>query len=98
MPTDNESIGYFQENAVTFVPRSKAANAGGVAVSGLGDDPEFMRIQWSAEEVDAKLLSIMQIYTLSVLITVAKMARLITSKEPISQPFKRWRIPFSLMG
>lgn len=59
MPTDNESIGYFHENAVTFVP-GKAANAGGVAVSGLEMTQNSMRIQWSAEEVDAKLLSIMQ--------------------------------------
>ncbi|MCH2205715.1 MAG: NADP-specific glutamate dehydrogenase [Lentisphaerales bacterium] len=59
MPTDNESIGYFQANGVSFVP-GKAANAGGVAVSGLEMTQNSMRIQWSAEEVDAKLLSIMQ--------------------------------------
>ena len=59
MPTDNESIGYFQENGVTFIP-GKAANAGGVAVSGLEMTQNSMRIQWTAEEVDAKLLSIMQ--------------------------------------
>ena len=59
MPTDNESIGYFQENGVSFIP-GKAANAGGVAVSGLEMTQNAMRIQWTAEEVDNKLLSIMQ--------------------------------------
>lgn len=59
MPTDNESIGYFQENNVIFIP-GKAANAGGVAVSGLEMTQNSMRIQWTAEEVDAKLLSIMK--------------------------------------
>ena len=59
MPTDNESIKHLQGNKVTFVP-GKAANAGGVAVSGLEMTQNSMRIQWTAEEVDKKLLEIMQ--------------------------------------
>lgn len=59
MPTDNKSIKYLQANDVTFIP-GKAANAGGVAVSGLEMTQNSMRIQWPAEEVDAKLLQIMQ--------------------------------------
>jgi glutamate dehydrogenase (NADP+) len=59
MPTDNESITYFQKNGVAFIP-GKAANAGGVAVSGLEMTQNAMRIQWSAEEVDTKLLAIMK--------------------------------------
>jgi glutamate dehydrogenase (NADP+) len=59
MPTDNKSIKYLQANNVTFIP-GKAANAGGVAVSGLEMTQNSMRIQWPAEEVDAKLLQIMQ--------------------------------------
>jgi len=59
MPTDNESIKFLQGNKVTFIP-GKAANAGGVAVSGLEMTQNSMRIQWTAEEVDKKLLEIMQ--------------------------------------
>jgi glutamate dehydrogenase (NADP+) len=59
MPTDNTSIKYLQKNKITFIP-GKAANAGGVAVSGLEMTQNSMRIQWTAEEVDKKLLEIMQ--------------------------------------
>lgn len=59
MPTDNESIKFLQSKKVSFVP-GKAANAGGVAVSGLEMTQNSMRIQWTAEEVDKKLLEIMQ--------------------------------------
>ncbi|MCM8538217.1 MAG: NADP-specific glutamate dehydrogenase [Lentisphaeraceae bacterium] len=59
MPTDNESIEYLQANKVIFIP-GKAANAGGVAVSGLEMTQNSMRIQWTAKEVDEKLLGIMK--------------------------------------
>ncbi|MCM8539785.1 MAG: NADP-specific glutamate dehydrogenase [Lentisphaeraceae bacterium] len=59
MPTDNESIQFLQGKKITFIP-GKAANAGGVAVSGLEMTQNSMRIQWTAEEVDKKLLEIMQ--------------------------------------
>lgn len=58
MPCTNEAIEYFLENGVYLGP-SKAANAGGVAVSGLEMSQNSMRIAWSFEEVDAKLKNIM---------------------------------------
>ena len=59
MPSDNDSIQLFQKSKIIFVP-GKAANAGGVAVSGLEMTQNSMRIQWTAEEVDKKLLEIMK--------------------------------------
>jgi glutamate dehydrogenase (NADP+) len=59
MPSVKEAIDCFQEAGLIFVP-GKAANAGGVAVSGLEMTQNSMRIHWTAEEVDAKLLSIIQ--------------------------------------
>jgi glutamate dehydrogenase (NADP+) len=53
-----EAITAFQENRVPFAP-GKAANAGGVAVSGLEMTQNAMKINWTTEEVDAKLLQIM---------------------------------------
>jgi len=47
------------EKGVVVAP-SKAANAGGVAVSGLEMSQNSMRYGWSAEEVDAKLQGIMK--------------------------------------
>ena len=58
MPTTNEAVAYLRENGVIVAP-SKAVNAGGVAVSGLEMSQNSMRYSWSAEEVDAKLHSIM---------------------------------------
>ncbi len=58
MPCTNEAIEYFLENGVYLGP-SKAANAGGVAVSGLEMSQNSMRLAWSFEEVDAKLKTIM---------------------------------------
>ncbi|CQR73422.1 NAD-specific glutamate dehydrogenase [Sporomusa ovata DSM 2662] len=58
MPCTNDAIEYFLANGVYLGP-SKAANAGGVAVSGLEMSQNSMRIAWSFEEVDAKLKTIM---------------------------------------
>ena len=58
MPTTNEAVAYLKANGVTVAP-SKAVNAGGVAVSGLEMSQNSMRYSWSAEEVDAKLYTIM---------------------------------------
>ncbi|MBP2638774.1 MAG: NADP-specific glutamate dehydrogenase [Firmicutes bacterium] len=58
MPSTNEAIEYFLKNGVYLGP-SKAANAGGVAVSGLEMSQNSMRLAWSFEEVDAKLKTIM---------------------------------------
>ena len=66
MPTTNEAVAYLMENGVVVAP-SKAVNAGGVAVSGLEMSQNSMRYSWSAEEVDAKLQTIMKnIYDASV--------------------------------
>ena len=59
MPTTNEAVAYLKENGVIVAP-SKAANAGGVAVSGLEMSQNSMRYSWSSEEVDAKLHNIMK--------------------------------------
>lgn len=58
MPSTNEAIDCFLENGV-YVGPSKAANAGGVAVSGLEMSQNSMRLAWTFEEVDAKLNTIM---------------------------------------
>lgn len=51
--------GYYLTDHITFAP-GKAANAGGVAVSGLEMSQNSMRFNWSAEEVDEKLGRIMK--------------------------------------
>ncbi|MCR5229475.1 MAG: NADP-specific glutamate dehydrogenase [Solobacterium sp.] len=59
MPTTNDAIAYMQANGVIIGP-AKAANAGGVAVSALEMSQNSMRYGWTAEEVDAKLKTIMK--------------------------------------
>ncbi len=59
MPSTPEAIAVFQENGVLFGP-AKAANAGGVATSGLEMSQNSARLSWTFEEVDAKLQSIMK--------------------------------------
>ncbi|SHF79674.1 glutamate dehydrogenase (NAD(P)+)/glutamate dehydrogenase (NADP+) [Fodinibius roseus] len=58
-PAQREAIRIFLENEVLFGP-GKAANAGGVAVSGLEMTQNEMRIQWLRKEVDSKLEDIMK--------------------------------------
>ena len=58
MPSTPEAIAVFQKNKLLYGP-GKAANAGGVATSGLEMTQNSMRISWSPEEVDTKLKSIM---------------------------------------
>ncbi len=58
MPTTLEATKYFIENGVGFLP-GKAANAGGVAVSGLEMAQNAYFTQWTFEEVDKKLQGIM---------------------------------------
>jgi glutamate dehydrogenase (NADP+) len=58
MPTTPEAIEIFQENKIMFAP-GKAANAGGVATSGLEMSQNSMKLNWTAEEVDQKLHQIM---------------------------------------
>lgn len=59
MPTTNEALDYLKENLAAVAP-SKAANAGGVAVSALEMSQDSMRYSWTAEEVDEKLYAIMK--------------------------------------
>jgi glutamate dehydrogenase (NADP+) len=59
MPTTPEGIDIFLDSKVLFAP-GKAANAGGVAVSGLEMSQNAMRIKWSRQEVEARLKGIMQ--------------------------------------
>ena len=59
MPTTLEAVEYLKANGAVVAP-SKAVNAGGVAVSGLEMSQNSMRYNWTAEEVDAKLHSIMK--------------------------------------
>jgi glutamate dehydrogenase (NADP+) len=59
MPCTPEAIDIFLKNKVLYVP-AKAANAGGVATSGLEMSQNVMRTFWTFEEVDAKLKNIMK--------------------------------------
>ncbi len=58
MPTTPEGITIFQNAKILYAP-GKAANAGGVATSGLEMSQNSMRLAWSREEVDEKLRNIM---------------------------------------
>ncbi|RKY61389.1 MAG: glutamate dehydrogenase, partial [Candidatus Neomarinimicrobiota bacterium] len=59
MPCTPEAINTFVNNRILYAP-GKAANAGGVAVSGLEMSQNSMRLSWSREEVDQKLHGIMK--------------------------------------
>ena len=59
MPCTLEATNYFIENNVLYGP-AKAANAGGVLVSGLEMSQNSMRLSWSFEEVDEKLKNQME--------------------------------------
>ena len=58
MPSTPEAIRVFQDAKILYAP-GKAANAGGVAVSGLEMSQNSERLHWSREEVDKKLNDIM---------------------------------------
>ena len=59
MPSTPEAIDAFLEAKILYAP-GKAANAGGVSVSGLEMTQNSIKLSWSAEEVDEKLKSIMK--------------------------------------
>ena len=59
MPSTEEAVHHFLKSKILYGP-GKAANAGGVAVSGLEMTQNSMRLAWSREEVDTKLHSIMK--------------------------------------
>jgi glutamate dehydrogenase (NADP+) len=58
MPTTLDATEYLLSKGIAFFP-GKAANAGGVATSGLEMSQNSARLSWSFEEVDAKLKNIM---------------------------------------
>ena len=58
MPSTPEAVAIFQANGVLFGP-AKAANAGGVATSGLEMSQNSLRLSWTFQEVDEKLHGIM---------------------------------------
>jgi len=59
MPTETKAVHEFIKNKILFGP-GKAANAGGVAVSGLEMSQNSMRLSWGRNEVDEKLHQIMK--------------------------------------
>jgi glutamate dehydrogenase (NADP+) len=59
MPCTPEAVDLFQEHGLLFAP-GKAANAGGVSVSGLEMTQNSMRLSWTREEVDNRLHIIMK--------------------------------------
>lgn len=71
MPSTPEAIRVFQEAKILYAP-GKAANAGGVSVSGLEMTQNSIKLGWSQEEVDEKLKSIMKIFMRLVYNTVLK--------------------------
>ena len=58
MPSTPEAVNLFVQNRILYGP-GKAANAGGVATSGLEMSQNSMRMKWTREEVDQKLNTIM---------------------------------------
>jgi glutamate dehydrogenase (NADP+) len=59
MPSTLDAVRAFRDAKVLFAP-AKAANAGGVAVSGLEQSQNSLRLAWSREEVDSRLRDIMR--------------------------------------
>jgi len=59
MPTTPEAIEVLQESHILYAP-GKAANAGGVATSGLEMSQNSIRLSWTREEVETKLKGIMK--------------------------------------
>merc|ERR1739841_370436 len=59
MPSTDEACHSYKADGIVLCP-AKAANAGGVAVSGLEMSQNSMRLSWTKEEVDQRLHGIMQ--------------------------------------
>jgi len=59
MPTDLQGVEVFKKSGILFAP-GKAANAGGVAVSGLEMSQNSARLSWSEEELQSLLTGIMK--------------------------------------
>lgn len=59
MPLTNEAVKIVQDNGILYMP-GKAANAGGVSVSGLEMSQNSLRLSWTFDEVDERLKGIMK--------------------------------------
>lgn len=59
MPSTSDAVALFQQSGVLFAP-AKASNAGGVATSGLEMSQNSQRLNWTFDEVDARLQVIMR--------------------------------------
>ncbi len=59
MPSTADAVRHFIDSGILYGP-AKAANAGGVAVSGLEQSQNSLRVSWSRHEVDTRLQGIMQ--------------------------------------
>ena len=59
MPSTPDAINAFQAAKILYAP-GKASNAGGVATSGLEMSQNSLRLSWTREEVDQRLLGIMK--------------------------------------
>ncbi len=59
MPSTPEAVRVYQENGILYGP-GKAANAGGVATSGLEMSQNSLKMSWTREEVDHRLMQIMK--------------------------------------
>ena len=59
MPTEPDAVRYFLDHGILFGP-GKAANAGGVAVSGLEMAQNSMRLSWDRSDLEDRLREIMQ--------------------------------------
>ena len=70
MPTTLAGVEIFQNNGLIYLP-AKAANAGGVAVSGLEMAQNGSRLQWTREKVDQELHQIMK----NIYATISQTAR-----------------------
>ena len=71
MPLSREASDYLVQNKILYGP-AKAANAGGVAVSGLEMSQNSLRLKWSVEEVDERLKKIMNDIYREASLTAAK--------------------------
>ena len=58
MPSTQDAVAYMLKNEIYFGP-GKAANAGGVATSGLEMSQNSLRLNWTFDEVDQRLKQIM---------------------------------------
>ena len=92
MPSTLEAVDLFLEAGILFAP-GKAANAGGVATSGLEMSQNAMRLNWTAGEVDQRLHSIMQSIHNACVHYGEETAGSTTSRAPTSRASSRLPTP-----